>query len=241
MKNLYSYSIINEFRLFSFSHFAGIFSIIIICLILYFIGKKKKPAYADILRYFFAAVLIIQEIMLRHWRWYNEGLNWQRDLPIELCGASIILSAVMLLWKKYSIYEVVYFWGLAAATQALLTPDNRFEFPHFRYFQFFISHGMIIIAVCYMTFIEKMRPTWKSYFKAVKITFIYAAVIALINYILNANYLYICRKPDTASLMDFFGPWPFYLSILIVLVFVFFFIVYLPYIISDWRNKKRSL
>ncbi|MBN1498712.1 MAG: TIGR02206 family membrane protein [Spirochaetes bacterium] len=237
MKFFYSYTVTDEFIPFSFSHFAALVIIIGICILLYFSGRKNKPVYAGILRYSFAFILIFQEIMLRHWRWYNGDLNLQRDLPLELCGLSIIFSAVMLVRKNYFIYEIIYFWGLAAASQALLTPDNRFEFPHFRYFQFFVSHGMIIIAVCYMTFIEKMRPTLKSYLKAVTATFIYAAVISILNYFLNSNYLYLCKKPDTASLMDFFGPWPYYLTVLSVLVFIFFMIVYLPYIFID---RKKS-
>jgi uncharacterized membrane protein YwaF len=42
-----------------------------------------------------------------------------------------------------------------SALQAILTPDlGIYDFPHFRYFQVFISHGLIVTAALYMTLVE---------------------------------------------------------------------------------------
>lgn len=42
-----------------------------------------------------------------------------------------------------------------------LTSDlkiDMYAFPHFRFFQVFLSHGGIVTAAIYMTFIEGYRP-----------------------------------------------------------------------------------
>jgi hypothetical integral membrane protein (TIGR02206 family) len=66
----------------------------------------------------------------------------------------------MLITKNCLIYEFAYLIGIAGALQAVLTPDlGQYAFPHYRYFQVFISHGLIIISALYMTIVEGFRPT----------------------------------------------------------------------------------
>lgn len=234
MENFYSYNLDNPFKMFSTSHYGVLLTILAMGVFLYFAGKRcQRPLYSNYVRYFFALVIIVQEIFYFHWRFIHDNFNWRTDMPLELCGASLFLSAVMLITNNYRVYEIVYFFGLAGATQALLTPALKFDFPHFRFLQFFLSHGLIIISVIYMTFIEKYRPTMASYKRASVAITLYAAFISVTNYLLGANYMFLCDKPGTASVLDLFGPWPYYLGFLIPITFVMFFVVYLPYFIKD--------
>ena len=36
-------------------------------------------------------------------------------------------------------------------------------------------------------------------------------LVGAFNAITRANYMYLCRKPGNASLLDVLGPWPVYL------------------------------
>jgi len=191
-------------------------------------------------RYALAFLLIIQEVSLNIW--YLRTAQWDlgASLPLHLCGMALILSAIMLVTNDYRIFEVTYFWGLAGATQALLTPDIAdYGFPHYRFIQFFISHGAIVTANIYMTFVAGFRPTWKSWRKALIITLSYAAVIAVFNWLVGGNYLFICHKPPTASLLDLMGPWPFYLFPLFFVALAIFTLFYLPYAIQDRLTARR--
>jgi len=179
-------------------------------------------------RYALAALIWGQEIILYIYRISNDIWTVQENLSLHLCGMSIIVLPVMLIRKNYFLYELTYFWGLAGATQALLTPNTTVDFPHFLFLQFFLSHGIIIFAVIYATVIFGFRPTAKSGVKAFFITLFLLLPIGVINWLIKSNYFFIAHKPDSASVLDIMGPWPWYLLGMIGMGALMFTVVYLP-------------
>jgi hypothetical integral membrane protein (TIGR02206 family) len=161
-------------------------------------------------------------------------------LPLHICSILIWLAGFMLIFKNYRIYEFAYFIGIGGAMQALLTPDaGIYGFPHYRVFQTFISHGLLITAAVFMTTVEGFRPTWKSFWRVLIGINIYAAIIFPINHLLGTNYLFINGKPATASLLDALPAWPYYLIYMELIAFAIFLLLYLPFIIKDARINKR--
>jgi hypothetical integral membrane protein (TIGR02206 family) len=160
-------------------------------------------------------------------------------LPLHLCSVLVWLGAYMLVTKSYTIYEFSYFLGIAGALQALLTPDvGIYGFPHFRFFQTMISHGTIILSAIYMTFVEGYRPTWKSVIRVMVWMNVYMVAIGIVNWLIGSNYLFIAHKPETASLIDVLGPWPWYILSLEAIGLVLCLLLYLPYAIRDQRAAR---
>ena len=127
------------------------------------------------------------------------------------------------------------------ALQALLTPDlGLYGFPHFRFFQTYISHGLIISAAIYMTVVEGFRPTWKSLLRVALWINVYMAVVFGINLLIGSNYLFVAHKPPTASLLDLLPAWPWYILWMEAIGLVMCLILYLPFAIKDWRAKARA-
>jgi hypothetical integral membrane protein (TIGR02206 family) len=226
------------FVLFSTQHLTAIavFALVVLTLIL---ARKKINERAGVrIRYTLAALLILNEIS---WHWWNYATGqWtvQTMLPLHLCSVFVFLSAIMLVTRNYRIYEFAYFLGIAGAIQPIFTPDlGIYSFPHLRYFQVFISHGSIVIAAIYMTFVEGYRPTWGSFARAFMWTNIYMAIVGLINGLIGSNYLFIAHKPETASLIDLLGPWPWYILSLEAIGLVFFLILYLPFALRDLTTR----
>ncbi|GAK52247.1 conserved hypothetical integral membrane protein [Candidatus Moduliflexus flocculans] len=163
-------------------------------------------------------------------------------LPLHLCSALVWTSAIMLLTRSYRLYEFIYFLGIGGATQALLTPDaGIYGFPHYRWFQTFLAHILIVSSVVYMTAVERYRPTWKSLKRAIIALNIYAAFVGVVNALLGSNYLFIARKPDIPTLLDQLAPWPWYILELEVLALIVFVLLYVPFAFYDWKdaNAKR--
>mgnify|MGYP001154523794 FL=1 len=147
----------------------------------------------------------------------------------------------MLITRKESVYPYTYFMGIAGALQALLTPDaGIYGFPHFRAFQTMISHGLIITTPIYMTLVEGFRPTWRSAKQVVVGCNVYMVVIFFFNLLIGSNYLFIARKPETASLLDVLPPWPWYILIIELIAVACILLLYLPFAVKNGRSQRSK-
>ena len=204
--------------------------------------RHISPRGRRIFRYTLAAVLLANETAWHLWNYFTGQWTPQTMLPLHLCSVMVWLSAYMLIMENYRLYEFVYFMGIGAATQALLTPDaGRYGFPHFRAFQTVISHGSIVMAAVYMTVVEGFRPYWKSFPRLIFWLNVYMVAVFVLNLLIGSNYLFIARKPDTASLIDVLGPWPWYILSLEAIGLAVCLLLYLPFAIKDWRASLRAV
>lgn len=228
------------FLLFSPPHIMAILFIFLANLLLYYFRNSLKDKRLEkYFRYGLCAILIIQEASFHLWSMETGQWSVNNSLPLQLCSISALLSCVMLISKSKWLYEILYFWGIGGALQAILTPEiGPYTFPHFRYFQFFLGHGALIAAPLFMTFVAGYRANIKSLFRSFAALNIYAAFIGAINYALGANYLFLCQKPQVSSVMDFLGPWPWYiLSLEFVALFIFFILWWLGTLIPDYPQR----
>ena len=190
------------------------------------------------IRWFLALILFVNEIAWHYWNYVTGRWTIQTMLPLHLCSLLVWTGALMLVSKNYRIYEFMYFMGIAGAIQALATPDlGIYGFPHFRFFQTFLSHGLIVTSAIYMTVVEGLRPTWKSMVRVAVWTNLYALVVFFINSAIGSNYLMINRKPDLPSLLDLLPPWPVYILYMEAIGVVSMLLLYLPFVIKDWRES----
>jgi hypothetical integral membrane protein (TIGR02206 family) len=190
------------------------------------------------IRLMMALILWVNEIAWHYWNYAIGRWTIQSMLPLHLCSLLVWTGALMLITKNYRIYEFMYFMGIGGAIQALATPDlGIYGFPHFRYFQTFISHGLIITSAIYMTVVEGLRPTWKSLLRVAIWMNIYVVIVYFINSAIGSNFLMINYKPDTPSLLDLLPPWPIYILYMELIGVITILLLYLPFAIKDWRNR----
>jgi len=185
-----------------------------------------------------AVALIAQEAfkLWFHGILYDEPIG--RYLPLHLCGASALLMSYVLVRRSYAGFEVGYFWGLGGSTQALLTPDIQAGFPTPVFLSFFIGHGLVIASVVFAIAAFRFQPTARSLLRTLWITLAYLAAIAPLNVLLDANYLYLRQKPEQPSIIDFLGPWPWYIATLVVVGAAICGALYAPFAIRD-RLARR--
>jgi hypothetical integral membrane protein (TIGR02206 family) len=183
-----------------------------------------------------AILSVGQELLDDLIRLSRGGWTLAEDLPLHLCSLGMLVSAWALVTKRQLVFEVAYFWGFAAASQALLTPDNsRWRQGELDVFWNFFSHGIIILNVFWLVLVDRMRCRRWSWLKVFLITNLMLIPIALVNLTLDSNYFFICHKPggDSPFLI---GEWPWYLLWFEALAFLFFLLIYLP---MGWLNRRR--
>lgn len=227
------------------AHLAALAALVLLNLLL-LTFRKADEATKQRIRWIMALVLWGNEIAWHTWNAAVGKWTLQTMLPLQVCSVLVWVGALMLVTKNYRIYEFMYLMGIGGAMQALATPDlGIYGFPHFRFFQTFISHGLIVTSAIYMTVVEGFRPTWLSLVRVAVWMNIYMVIVYLININLGSNYLMINGKPATPSLLDLMPDWPIYILYMEALGVVTFVLLYLPFAIKDWRlrhiTKRASL
>jgi hypothetical integral membrane protein (TIGR02206 family) len=229
------------FVLFGPAHLVALAIVAAAVIFILFFWRNPSPKSRLRLRYLMAAVLLINETGWHLWNVFTGQWTIQM-LPLHLCSVLVFASAYLLISKNYHVYEFTYFLGIGGAMQALLTPDaGIYGFPHIKFFFTMISHGLIVVSSVYMTAIEGYRPYWRSFINVAIYTNIYMAVVFVVNLVIKSNYMFIARKPDTASLIDLLGPWPWYILALEGIGFAVFLILYLPFVVKDWWASKQKV
>ncbi len=230
----------SAFNLFGIAHIGGLTFILFLNLFLIHF-KNASDATKSKIRRTLALILLVNEVA---WHAWNYAVGWwtiQTMLPLHLCSLLVWTGALMLVTKNYAIYEFMYFLGIGGAIQALITPDlGIYGFPHFRFFQTFISHGLIVTSAIYMTAVERFRPTWKSIVRVAIWMNIYVVTIYFINTAIGSNYLMINYKPNTSSLLSLLPDWPLYVLYMEGIGVITCLLLYLPFAVKDWRNKNRA-
>jgi len=68
---------------------------------------------------------------------------------------------------------------------------------------------------------------------------IYMLVVFFINQFIGSNYMFIAHKPETASLLDMLPEWPWYIIYLELIGLLTCLILYIPFMVKDWRKKRQ--
>lgn len=168
-------------------------------------------------------------IAMRLYRMWDGSFALNKHLPLHLCGFSSALIPLLLIRPNPGLYQLMWYWGIGGATQSLLTPTVQEGFPNFYFFEFFMTHSFIIIGVVYAMVNFGYRPTIKGMFRTYAVTVLLLVPVGLINKWLGSNYLFVAHKPESASLLDFMGPWPWYLLPLSLVALIIFYLSYVPF------------
>lgn len=185
-------------------------------------------------------ITISQELIDDILRW-NVGI-WDvaEDLPLHMCGISFFTSTYALYSKNQTAFELSYFWGLAGAFQAIITPDPTRFVMDVSLFWNFLSHGLIILNVLWMIVIDNMRCRVGSYLNAIIITNGILFVISIVNSILGGNYWFICEKPGGESPF-IMGEWPLYIIGFQISGILLLGLFYIPMIILRKKGKQFAI
>lgn len=230
------------FRLFDHTHLGALAVTGAALTALVAAGRRMTPAGRRRTRGVLAAALVGQELSYHAWRARAGTWRVQEMLPLHLCSVLVWAGAAALVKPTRVGDDILWYWGVSGAPQALLTPDiKEWGYPHFRFFQSFVSHGLVLAVPLWTVCVEGRRPGRGAGVRAFGALLAYAAAVFGINRRLGSNYLFINRKPDSASLLDRLPAWPGYLPVLVVLGAAVFAVVWIPLRLVDAAGRRTAL
>ena len=152
------------------------------------------------------------------------------SLPLNLCDFAWIVAAYALWTGSRTAAALTYYWGLVLTTQGLITPDLHSNFPELMFFGFWAMHYLIVWSAIYLVWGLGIRPTWHTYRVVVGVTLVWLVAVYVFNVVFDTNYGFVNHKPSGGSMLDFFGPWPLYVVVEIVVVAVVWALMTWPWV-----------
>jgi hypothetical integral membrane protein (TIGR02206 family) len=227
-----------------------------------FVRERKNPAAGPSPRFLRASFCLtiavwVNEIAYQVYWFLAGGWSVTGALMLQMCGLSILFLPVMLLsedpGKRQKWFDLLYFWGIGGAIQALIAPDiGANGFPAYRYFSFFLSHGLIITMTILMALAGGVRITWRSLVRAFLVTNVVLVPMYAIDQALRfippydpGNYFVLAYPPPSGSIIDVFarvfGPSPRYVIGLEAMGLVIFLVLLVPWPIARAFSARREL
>jgi len=153
---------------------------------------------------------------------------------------AVIIVALLTGSRRW--FEIAYFWGIGGTLQALLTPNLPFGWPDLRFISFFVAHSGIIVGIIFMMLVHRYRPYPSSILRTILWTEVYFIVVVTVDNLTGLNYGFLLHQPEAFSLLSYLSrARAVYLLEFHILAWIFFCVLYLPFLIYDLvRSKTRT-
>jgi hypothetical integral membrane protein (TIGR02206 family) len=217
----------NNFQLLGPAHLVILCAVPLLAGVLAYAQRRLAPG-TRWLRLGLATVFLLDTLLYYGNMAAHGQLTFPNHVPLELCDASLFLMIIVLFTLNRAVFDLAYYWALAGASMALLTPNLLEPFPSFGSVQFFIAHGLIVASALYLVWSRQMQPRPGSVARAMVALNIYAAVVGIFDYFFKTDYMYLRAKPQSASLLNVLGPWPWYILATEGVALGLFLLMYLP-------------
>jgi hypothetical integral membrane protein (TIGR02206 family) len=215
------------FHVFNAQHLVTLCVILALCVLVSW--AAKNPSSRKWLGRLIGFALLGYAVCIYAQQVIGRSLNWQYSLPLELCNLVLISCVISLFRPRRFAVEIAYFWGLGGVLQATVTPDLAQGFPSWDFMLFFGGHGATLLAIVFLISGQEFRPSKGSIVRMMLALNVYGLVVGSLDALMGWNYGYLCRKPSGPTLLDFLGPWPWYLLSIEVIAFLTFLLLDLPW------------
>jgi hypothetical integral membrane protein (TIGR02206 family) len=152
-----------------------------------------------------------------------------KDLPLQLSDWAVVVTVVALITLRPLAVEIAWFWGLAGAIWAVITPDISRGFEALDTWFFFIAHSGVIVAAFYLVLGRGIVPRPGAAWRAAAFSIVVFLVAATADIITGANYMFLREPPTQGSLLDYMGPWPWYLVSATIMAIAVFILLEAPF------------
>lgn len=234
------------FVLFGKIHIGCVLIVIIGFILIYLLRGKIKninKKYHKPIRYIMFTILFSNMAIYYGSYIYYGTYDWKVHLPLHLCFIAGTLFMIYLLTGKRNLYKVIFPLTFVGPLPAIFYPDLTSSFDYFVFYQYFISHHLLMLFSYFLLYLEDFNITKKDILKTFILGNIIFITMFIFNTIFGTNYIMSYGFPDfIVELYPFLNHiWP-----PIVLELLGVFVLFLIYLlvnvknIEDKRLQKKS-
>lgn len=227
-----------NFHLLGAAHLLILAAILLLAAVLAVVQRRFVPGSKWLRIGLGAAMLADSVLWYAYLAWTGQRI-FPNQLPLELCDVTYFLVAIVLLTRRAALFDLAYYGALAGTSMALLTPDLWENFPSISTVHFFVVHGLTVAATLYLVWSGLARPRRGSVWRAMVGVNVMAAFDGPFDAIFKTNYMYLRMKPQDVSLLNFLGPWPWYIVWSEAVALGLFMLLYLPFW-RGWRHRDTD-
>lgn len=218
------------------AHLSMLALLVVAAIALVLWSRRSAPLRVDRTLRIAGWLLLANAVLWTAWGFMPWAWNLHESLPLHYSDALRFLVPLALITQARWAIVVSWFWGLTSNLQSVLTPDvNYFVWVPLEFAQYWIAHGAGLLAPVVLVWGLGYRPTWRGYGLAYAVTVAWAALAVAGNALTGANYGYLNRAPDGASILDLLGPWPQYLLVEALLIAGVWALMTWPWVALDRR------
>lgn len=184
----------------------------------------------------FSAICLLVTVVAQVYWLTPEVRTVRNSWPLQLSDLADYTAAFALWTRGRRTAAFTYYVGLSFTLVAVVTPTITTPFPDPRFLGFWARHILVVWAAVYLVWGLGIRPTWRLYRSTVVAVLAWAAVAYGFNVVMGTNYGYLVETPATATPLDLFGPWPWYVLVAMALVLALWAAVYtVPWVLVRRR------
>jgi hypothetical integral membrane protein (TIGR02206 family) len=228
-----------DFQLFSLAHLLTLFVFVLLVagLIYCFVKCTKIKWIGTIL----VCTLSISEISYQIWSVTNGIWSFQSTLPLHLCSISTFIGIYLYFKRNSRLFYLFLYIGFIPPILAIITPDNPYAFPHYRYIKYFLHHMAIPLMVLYLFFYDHYPLRKRSILNGLGLVNCLAVPIFILNKLSGSNYFFLAGPPEGNTPLSWFGEGIIYIVSLEFAAIIVFSINYLLFKLLAATRKELEI
>ena len=122
--------------------------------------------------------------------------------------------------------------------QGIITVDLTGIYTFYDILTLHLQHSLIISNLLWLIFAYNFKFNQKGVIQSFLFTNFIILFVAVINYFLDSNYMFLCTPPNVNNPF-LIGEWPYYLLALELIFFISGYVLLVPFLAIKYLNKNK--
>lgn len=233
----------NGLKLFGTTHLLiSAFFLLIYTFVVIFREKLRVFGHFEMIRRIMAMTLFINMVIHYAGRIMIGEWHFGEDIPLHICFVTNFFM-MYVLWtdNKHSLFSVIYYFTMIGPLPAIIFPDLSRSWSGYLFWQFIISHHIMLLFSLYCAFVLEYKTSLKSAIYTFFLGNIYVVLIKAFNTVFETNYLMLGELPQQLyALFPFLNALPAFLWLEIVGIIALIAACVLWRIISNHKAESHN-